>query len=346
MLGRAWKAAGLGCGLLTLAGLSACASDDAEPTGAMSYDEADLVECMPGAMEPCKSYEDPDGAQFELSASGSVMEANVGIGFETDLAAGDADGGATCSGFALIFGQDAETTATLLDTMDLDFALFTVYRPAILEEGKKYPLLTWGNGTCAQPEGYGTLLRYVASEGFIVVAANSRWVGGNEAMTKALDFMFAANEDESSPYYGLIDTDKVGAMGHSQGSGATRAASSDERIKSVILFNGGTSANKPFLAISGDRDIGMPTVDSYATGADGADQPGAYLFFHEVPKSGNLDGHLTLMTQPERVTDLTVNWFRYTLEDDADAKAQFVGDDCGLCGEMDAFEYGANSMLD
>jgi hypothetical protein len=264
--------------------------------------------------------------KVDLGENGAIMEVNVGQGFETTVASGDSDGGLQCQLFAGLFTQPAEQTAALLDTMDLDLALYTVYRPAKLEKGKKYPLLTWGNGTCAQPEGYGTLLRYVASQGYFVVAANSRWVGGNSAMTKALDFMFAANEDSSSPYYKLIDTEKVGAFGHSQGAMATIDASSDSRVKTAILFNGGTTeAAKPYLTVSGDRDIGNPTVDAFTTAVDAAAVPAAWLFYHMVPMTGSLDGHLTLMTQPERVIEPTVAWFDYQLLGDADAKKWFVG---------------------
>ncbi|HET6339322.1 MAG TPA: hypothetical protein VFG30_39175, partial [Polyangiales bacterium] len=65
-----------------------------------------------------------------------------------------------------------------------------------MDRSQKVPIITWGNGTCAKTEDYGALLRYVASQGFFVVAANSRWVGGgNNAMTRALDFAFAATAD-------------------------------------------------------------------------------------------------------------------------------------------------------
>jgi hypothetical protein len=81
------------------------------------------------------------------------METNVGKGFEVAIAAGDADGGATCTLFASSFGEDPAATESLLDTGDLKFDLYTVYRPVNLKEGEKYPILTWGNGTCAQPAG-------------------------------------------------------------------------------------------------------------------------------------------------------------------------------------------------
>jgi hypothetical protein len=212
------------------------------------------------------------------------------------------------------------------------------------------------------PEGYGPLLRHVASHGYIVVAANSRYVGSGEAQRKGVDFMFAQNEDPSSKYYQKIDTTKVGAFGHSQGSAGTAMASADERISTVILFNGGSQASKPFLAVSGERDIGdtgSPTVLSNPV--DAAPRPAAYIYYHHVPMTiamqptGGLAGHLTLMMEPERVVDPTVAWFDMMLKGDAEAKAMFLGADCTLCDGSaypsdwepgaPSLTYGHNAML-
>lgn len=305
---------------------------------------SNLVNCMGGSLEACGTFTTRAGIEIPLGPYGAVMETNVGQGFETTVAAGDMNT-ATCELFAASFGEDPAATMELLDTMDLDFALYTVYRPANWVEGETYPIITWGNGTCAQPEGYGALLRHVASHGFFVIAANSRWVGSNGAMTKALDYAFAANEDPDSPYYQKLDTTKVGAMGHSQGSGATATAASDPRVQVVILFNGGSSASKPFLSVSGDRDIGSPTAASLRSGMEGASvSKAAFLFYHMIPGTGGLSGHLTLMTEPERVVDATSGWWKYMLNGDSTARELFVGDSCGLCGQDADFEYGQKGL--
>jgi hypothetical protein len=164
-------------------------------------------------------------------------------------------------------------------------------------------------------------------------------------MTKALDYAFAANEDAMSPYYHRMDTTKVGGFGHSQGSTATVTAAKDARVKSVILFNSGTSASKTFLAVSGDRDIGSPTVASYRSGTNSATTGGAFLFFHMVTGTGSASGHLTLMTQPERVIEPTAAWFKYTLNGDAESKTFFIGMDCKLCSMPTQFDYGQKGLM-
>jgi hypothetical protein len=280
------------------------------------------------------------GTEIPLGPYGAIMEQNVGAGFEIPVASGEAN----CDSIASSFGEPADVTANVADLQDVDLELYTLYRPACMPEGESYPVITWGNGTCGQTEGYGPLLRYVASHGYIVVAANSRFTGGNGAMTKALDFAESVNADESSVYYKRLDLEKVGAMGHSQGGGATITAASDARIDSLIIWNGGSDASKPFLAVSGDYDIGNPTAMSLASAVEGSSQPSAWLFYHKIPQTGSVSGHLTLMNQPERVVEVTVAWWDYQLKADMTARDFFVGDSCGLCNKAEEFEYGVNNL--
>jgi hypothetical protein len=272
------------------------------------------------------------------------LDQPVGEGFGVPIASSDrGDGVEGCRSFAESFGGDPMETAELIKLPpDLRMDLYSLYRPATLEEGKKYPLITWGNGTCAKPEGYATLLRHVASHGFFVIAANSRQVGQNSPMTKALDWAAAANVDPSSPYFGKIDLDKIGAMGHSQGGIATIAAARDSRVKTVIIWNGGTSASKPFLAVSGDRDI-AGSLSSYKSATRSA-PAGAYLWYKMIPGDGAADGHLTLMVEPERVVGAAAAWFRYMLQADATSQPWFVGMTCKLCTTPASYEFGQNGL--
>lgn len=38
-------------------------------------------------------------------------------------------------------------------------------------------------------------------------------------------------------------------------------------------------------------------------------------------------------------------WWRYMLLDDPEAKAMFVGPDCGLCNMGEEFDFGHNALL-
>jgi hypothetical protein len=317
-----------------------------------------LVDCMAdGNTSPCGTFTTlgamSPGAtippvKIQLGPYGGQMDINMGKGFENAINAADSDTSqTTCMGFAALFGQDQASTDQLLNTMNVDFALYTVYRPANWVAGETYPIITWGNGTCAQPEGYGALLRYIASYGYVIVAANSRWVGdASQPMLHALDYMFAANADSTSPYYQKLDTTKVGATGHSQGGMATITASTDARIKSVIIFNGGdTAASKPFLTVSGERDITGDANDSGLQAVVNGAPQSAFLFYHMVPGTGTLDGHLTLMLQPDRVAEPARRWFDYMLKGDTSSSPWFVGDSCMLCNMSSQFDYGEKGLM-
>ena len=276
---------------------------------------------------PCASFipGGPYGApEIELGPYGASLDFNIGKDFAYPIADGDADDDATCS--ALSNGQTSQVQQSV------DYTLYSVYRPGQFNEGEKVPLIVWGDGTCAWPEAYGPLLRYVASYGFVIVAPNSRWVGDGSQMKKALDFMFAANDDKNSPYYQKLDTTKVGAMGHSQGGSGTIAVASDARVKAVIIWNGGSSASKPFLAVTGDGDILDASPASMRQDIDAATvSQAAFLYYHMILQMSDVPGHLTLVTEPQRVVEPALAWWQYILNGDAEAKAFFVGTDCKLC---------------
>jgi hypothetical protein len=307
--------------------------------------------CTSGSKGPCTTFTAPTGTTLQLGPYGAVMEANVGTGFENQVQSSDVADAGTCAAFVAVFNQSATLSSDLLNTnqngLNLNFALYTVYRPANWGCGETFPIITWGNGTCAQPEGYGALLRYIASYGFFVVAANSREVGSGtpQPMLHALDFAIAANKDSSSPYYGKLDTTKIGAMGHSQGGSSTVTAANDSRILDTIIFNGGDTCAKQYLAISGDTDITGYTASGMATAVNGnTAAPGAWLFYHMVPNTGNLNGHLTLMLQPERVVGPATAWWETVFKGDAKAKTWFEGSSCGLCNMTSEFEFGEHGL--
>jgi hypothetical protein len=281
--------------------------------------------------------------EIKLGPYGGYVEWNQGAAFMNPKNPSED----TCDSVAAIFGEPASTTADVLDLRGGDLTLYTIFRPACMKDGEKYPVITWGNGTCGQSGGYSSLNVTVASYGFVVISANSRFTGdGGNEMLKALDLAKSLNEDPKSIYFGKLDLDHIGAMGHSQGGGATATAAMDPRVKSAIIWNAGTSAVKPFLTISGERDITGFTAQSMQTAVAGEAQPGAWLFYHQVLETGgNVTGHLTLMEQPERVVDPAVAWWKYQLLGDAEAKKMFVGDSCGLCNSKDQYEYGHNAKL-
>jgi hypothetical protein len=250
------------------------------------------------------------------------------------------------------FAQPAAVTDELKNLRDIKWSLFTIFRPACMKKGEKYPVIAWANGTCGETHGYSALLTTIASYGFVVIAPNSTWTSttttaaGTPVQVSAIDYAEALNADMTSPLYQRLDLTKVGAMGHSQGAAATGPTAADPRVKSVIFWNTGTSNDKPFLNVSGEMDVSATTPASMTTDVNAATKPGAWVYYHKIlATGGNSTGHLVLMEQPERVTDMAVAWWKWQLNGDQEAKKMFVGDGCGLCNMKDQFEYGKNSML-
>ncbi|HEX4447348.1 MAG TPA: hypothetical protein VH044_11455 [Polyangiaceae bacterium] len=341
--------AGVAGAVLVLA-LAHCGSGSDQKS--TSPDDGPLVDCQAGATTPCSSYTDPVGNVTMMGPAGAIMEPNVGKGFENVVQSSDVPGNESmCQTFASVFMEDPKLTAQLLNTnqngVNLDFALYTVYRPAKWPAGKTLPVLTWGNGTCAQPEGYGALLRYVASYGYFVVAANSRQVGAGtpQPMLNALTFAAAANADPASPYYQKLDLTKVGAFGHSQGGAAAQAAAMDARVKDAIIFNAVDSdVAKPYLAISGDTDITGFSPSGMASAINASPVPAAWLYYHNPAGMGPIRGHLVLMLTPGRVTAPTVAWWQMAFDEDTTSQAMFVGAACGLCTSMPDYEFGEQGL--
>ena len=104
-------------------------------------------------------------------------------------------------------------------------ALYVVFYPTSSSaEGVKHPVITWGNGTGAAPDQYSVLLTHLASWGFVVIASTSPSTGTGQEMLAGEDYLVAAGAESDSVFFGAIDVDHVGAVGHSQGAdGAAQA---------------------------------------------------------------------------------------------------------------------------
>ncbi|MFM1730002.1 hypothetical protein ABI214_14590 [Prescottella soli] len=99
---------------------------------------------------------------------------------------------------------------------------FDIWYPTDLgANGVRHPIITWGDGTFAHPYQYDYLLSHLASWGFVVVAPDNTNTGSGQEMLEAVDFLVHQNSDPSSIFYQKLDTDNIGAMGHSQGAVGT-----------------------------------------------------------------------------------------------------------------------------
>lgn len=215
-------------------------------------------------------------------------------------------------------------------------ALFRVYYPAF-QENESYPVISWGNGTDATPDRYDELLTHLASWGFIVIDSYSKTTGTGKEIVDAIDYLIGENQRTRSLFYQKVQTENIGAAGHSQGStGVINAHTSYESgslIKTVVSIAlpdlkhcdpedvyDTARITVPFLIMGGTRDflISPPSTNQLALHNTGTNTPvmmGMAKGAAHTAIEGNGGNHRGYLTA----------WMRYQLLHDQEAMKAFHG---------------------
>ncbi len=223
---------------------------------------------------------------------------------------------------------------------------YTLFRPADIEQSEYcHPVITWGNGTGSTPNLYGSLLRHLASHGFVVIGSNSTNVsrGDPKPMNVGIDWVLEQNEDASSVLYQRVDPERIGATGHSQGAAATTQASGDQRIVASVPIQGGgvqRDLNGPAMFFCG----GMDDVVS----CDGAQRaleaittlPAMYANYLTATHGSWLSRGGNERSDVEAAVTA---WMRVHLMNDTELRSWFYGDSCRLCTDT-AWEIDRKNM--
>lgn len=197
-----------------------------------------------------------------------------------------------------------------------------VYYPTDMGNAS-YPALVWANGTGCPPSLYEGLLKELAKGGYIVIANEETMAADGTAQRESIDFILAQNSDENSIFYGKVKSDKIGAIGHSQGGrSSVNAAAADSRIDCVISLAGSNYTSEaeilstPTLFIAGGSDLvvdaGMWIKPAYkaCTG------PAVYTSL-----KGAL--HTRCCTNPTDYSGYAISWFDAWLKNDSKAMNVF-----------------------
>jgi len=218
----------------------------------------------------------------------------------------------------------------------------TVYRPQDLAAVTDLmPIVAWGNGACrADGTWFQEFLQPLSAHGVLVIANGNPGGSGQtstEMLIDAIDWAVAENTRSGSQYRGRLDTNAISVMGQSCGGIEAIEASADARVDSTVAWNSGLfgTGTKPELDrvhgpiawfTGGESDIAYSNaVDDYAE--IGSRVPAV------IGHYGNV-GHMGLFTDPaveRHIITVAADWLDATLFDDADARRQFVGSNCGLC---------------
>jgi hypothetical protein len=196
-----------------------------------------------------------------------------------------------------------------------------IYPKNIGMGGAKHPIFLWGPGAGTGPDTYdmkGHFDRW-GSYGFVIYCPSMSTGDGTE-LKAGLDWLLKENESSSSALYQKLDTSKVAAGGHSQGSITTFAMASDPRLTTTIHISGGSFDGKgpdnlkhPVAYICGGadnlagpncmRDYENTKVPVYYSTMDGVDHVSAA---REAWKKDFLDP--TGAFQTGKFKAMTKNW--------------------------------------
>jgi hypothetical protein len=195
-----------------------------------------------------------------------------------------------------------------------------------------HPVITWGNGTGATPNMYGTLLKNFASHGFVVIASNNTNVarGTPAPMIVGVTWVLEQNEDPTSVLYHRIDTTHIGATGHSQGAMATSTASGDVHITASIPIEGASAQRNlhgPAMFFCGTLDTTVGCSGAKSALAAVTTWPAMYAELTTVDHGSWMSRGSTLSVADTAFTA----WMRVHLMGDTALKPWFYGADCKLC---------------
>jgi hypothetical protein len=245
-----------------------------------------------------------------------------------------------------------------------------VYRPRDLSrlDGKKLPILLWGNGGCSDDGTSARLhLSEIASHAYLVIAPGKIRSGpGAEAAPPAppppapggglpwikttteqvmagLDWALAENRRQGSPYYGKLDPAAVAVAGHSCGGLQAIVAGADPRVRTVIVQNSGIFADgtNPIPGLTVDKSMlrKLHTPILYVLGGpsdiawpNGTDDFAKIDYLPAVLVSADV-GHGGTFGQPNGggVATIVTDWLAWQLRGDHRAGRMFRGPDCSLC---------------
>lgn len=268
--------------------------------------------------------------------AGWVLPLALAFASSAALASNPPPEGETGTGFPLV--NNFEDSGPFSTTSSTDTSGCRFYRPDNLGvNGLRHPVILWGNGTGSTNSTYGSLLRHWASHGFIVAAATTSNAGTGEAMLNCLDYLQRANGRSWGTYSGVVDLDRVGTSGHSQGGGGAIMSGQDSRIRATapiqpyILGLGHdrssqSNQNGPMFLMSGSSDTIAGPILNQGPVFRNANVP---VFWGTLSRAG----HFEPVGDGGGYRGPSTAWLRYHLMDDETARPLFYGSNCGLCSD-------------
>lgn len=151
------------------------------------------------------------------------------------------------------------------------FQTFKIWYPTDLENNnKRYPVIVSANGTGFPYQKYEPVLERLASWGFVVIGNDDPTTWNGLSSSLSLDQLNALNADKNSVFFGKLNTQNAGIVGHSQGGfsvvNAITVQPHHEQFKSAVILSS-TAQTITFLKWTADATkIRIPTLILGSTG--------------------------------------------------------------------------------
>ncbi|HGA1153644.1 TPA: lipase [Streptococcus suis] len=226
-----------------------------------------------------------------------------------------------------------------------NFKKYELYYPTNIEtETRKFPVVIFSNGTGVRASKYASVLKHLASWGFIVIGTEEEysWNGFSSEMSLRLAIKLNDNKTveglKSNPFFSKVDLDKIGLSGHSQGGvGVFNAVTEQKHGHMIKTIYAASPANLELSSnLEWDYDpslISVPTFLVSGTGGGYEDLvvSGKQLtqIYETLPATitkvmarRKEAGHGDMLRLPN---GYMVAWFMWRLQGAPEAEAAFQG---------------------
>ncbi len=231
-----------------------------------------------------------------------------------------------------------------------DFDKFEIFYPSVIADGtEKWPVVIFSNGTGVKASYYTSLLAHLSSWGFIVMGTEepNSWNGFSSEMCirliKKLNETEVIDGWDDNPFYGHVDTDRIGVSGHSQGGVGVINAATENKNGSLVKTIYSASPTNMELAegLMWDYDPSLVSCPIFLVSSTGnADESlvvsGAQLdaIYDAVPDTvtkvkarRNDADHGDMLSYAD---GYMTAWFMWQLRGDEEAAKAFIGDDAEI----------------
>lgn len=197
------------------------------------------------------------------------------------------------------------------------------------------------NGIGVSASKYPALLEQFASWGFIVIGNEQEFSWQGDGADASLDYLLRENENTDSVFYGKVDADNIGIVGHSQGGvgvfngitiqshggiykAAVALSPTSETVANNLNWSYDISAvSVPMLMITGTAEFEVNSVIPYEE---------LCTMYKKVSGDKGM-ARITDAAHEQtlyRATGYVTAWFTWQLLGDEEAAKVFVGEDAEL----------------